>query len=77
MLRGLRDELERAEHVPVVGDGEGLHPVGLGFFEHPFDARRAVEEAELGMAVEVAEIWHFLKEIIGEGKTGRPVARLR
>jgi hypothetical protein len=42
----------------VVGDGEGFHAVGGGFFEQAGYARSSVEERELGVAVEVCEVWH-------------------
>jgi hypothetical protein len=61
VLGRLRHELEHPEHIPVVGDGQGFHAIGCGFFEQSGDAGRAVEQRELGMAVEVGEVWHQVK----------------
>ncbi|MCU0353337.1 MAG: hypothetical protein MUD08_06285 [Cytophagales bacterium] len=55
MLGGFGHELERPEHVAVVGEGHGGHAVGLGLFHKPPDVGRAVEQRKLGMAVQVAE----------------------
>ena len=54
----LGHKLERAEHIAVVGDGQGFHAVGFGFFEERRDGGCAVEQGVLGMAVEVGELWH-------------------
>ena len=54
----LRHKLERTEHVAVVGDRNGFHTIGSGFFKQRRNTRRAVEQGELGVAVEVCELWH-------------------
>ena len=56
VLPGLRHEFERAEHISVVGDGDGGHVVVFGLFEHLTDVRRAVEKGVFGVAVQVGEL---------------------
>ena len=60
VLVGLGHEVERPEHVAVVGEGHGGHPVGLGLFHQGADAGLAVEKGVLGVRVEVREDGHFL-----------------
>ena len=51
-------EGHRSEHVAVVGDGERLHPEERRLVDEGVDLARAVEQAELGVEVEVGEIGH-------------------
>ena len=51
-----RLELVRAEHVPVVRDGHGVHPVPSRVLDQVLDAVRAVEEGVLRVEMEVDEV---------------------
>jgi hypothetical protein len=55
---GFGHKLEHPEHVAVVGDSQGFHAVGGGFFEQRRYRRCAIKQGVLGMAVEVCELWH-------------------
>ena len=52
-LGGLGVKLQGTEHGAVVGDGHGLHPVSLGLLEQRIDADRAVEQAVLGVDMQM------------------------
>ena len=54
-LFGLLIELESAVEVAVVGEGQGVHAVGLGAGDELVDGAGAVEEAVMAVAVEVNE----------------------
>jgi len=55
-LVGLLVEVDGTVHVAVVGDGHGGHPEFLGLFEEVAEADGAVQEAVLGVEVEMDEI---------------------
>ena len=55
LLERLLIELDGAEQIAVVRDGDRLHPECDGLLEHLVDLLRAVEKRELGMVVEVDE----------------------
>ena len=50
---GFGYEFKGAEHVAVVGDGEGRHSVLDGLFVEALDGCGSVEEGELGMRMEM------------------------
>ena len=49
---------ERAEHIAMVGDREGLLAHGLGVRDHFFIGRGPIEEGVVGVDVKVDEILH-------------------
>ncbi len=49
-------EVHRPEHVAVVGDGHGLHAEALGLGHELADVAGTVEEAVLGVEMEVDEV---------------------
>ena len=55
-LFGLDVEFQGAEHGAVVGDGHGAHPVFLALGQQVADPDGAVEQAVLGVDMEVDEI---------------------
>ena len=46
-------ELDRAEHGAVVGQGDGIHPHGLGSRDELLDIAEAVQQGVGGMDVQV------------------------
>ena len=48
-------ELDGAEEIAVIGEGAGVHALGLDVGDELRDPARAVEEAVVGMAVEMDE----------------------
>ena len=59
VLVGLGHEVERAEHIAVVGEGHGGHAVLLRLLHQGRNAGLAVEQRVLGVAVEVRENGHW------------------
>ena len=61
-LVGLLIKFHRPEHGAVIGDGHGFHAELPGPFEEPIDADGAVQQAVLGVDVEVNKpgesAWH-------------------
>ena len=57
---GGHHELGHAVHVAVVADADGLHAAVGGFLDHAVDFAGAVEQAVLGVVVEVAVFGHKL-----------------
>ena len=55
VLGGFAEKLDRAKHVAMVGDGHRGHARGVGVLEQRLDLVGAVEEAVLGMDVEMGE----------------------
>ena len=55
---GLGVEVDRAEHVAVIGDRDGVHPELLHLGEQVLHADRAVEQAVLRVQMEVGELGH-------------------
>ena len=55
VLSALEVEVGDAEHVPVVGEGNGGHVEVVGTPHHVGDARRTVEYREVRVIVEVHE----------------------
>jgi hypothetical protein len=55
LLAGLV-ELDRAEHVAMIGEGHGAHPLGLGARHQVLDLERAIEQRVLRVDVEVDEL---------------------
>ena len=53
-----RVEICRAEHIAVVGDGAGGHAVILGAGAEILDADGAVQQAVLGMAMQMHKVGH-------------------
>ena len=61
MVLGLAVKLQGAVHGAVVGDGHRLHAAGLAFVEQVGQADGAVQQAVLGMDVQVDKgVWHIL-----------------
>ncbi len=60
-------EGHRPEHVPVVGDGEGLHALPGRLIHEGVDLAGPVEEAELGVQVEVDELLAHSHSIVEGG----------
>ena len=61
---GSEVEVDRPEHVPMVGDGAGGHAESLGRVEQGFEPDGAVEEAELRMEMKVDEFAHIYSHSI-------------
>ena len=66
-------EIDRAEHVPVIGDGAGGHAEGLGRLEKAVEADGAVEKTELGVQVEMDEFAQRLFPLYGARRFRRYV----
>ena len=49
-------EVDRAEEVPVISDGQGRHPVFLGFGDQRLQCARPVQQAILAVDVQVDKI---------------------
>lgn len=60
---GLRYELEGAEHIAVVGQGDALLSVPDSFIHQGFDVAGPIQQGVLGMAMEVEEIRHNLLSV--------------
>ncbi len=58
VLLGLGHELERAEHVAMVGQRHAFLAVGLGLGHHGFDGGGTVEQRKLGVVVQMDELGH-------------------
>ena len=57
-------ELKYTEHIPVIGDGEGFHAIGSGFFEQTGNRGGTIEQRELRMAVQVSKIRHIERRLV-------------
>jgi hypothetical protein len=57
-LLGLAVEVERAEHVAVIGDRDRVHPEVLDLGEQILHPDRAIEQAVLGVEVQMREPGH-------------------
>src|SRR3984893_4754537 len=55
VLDGFAEELDRAEHVAMVGDGHRGHPGGVGVLEQRVNLVGTVEQTVLGMNVQMGE----------------------
>ena len=55
VLAGLHEEFDRAEHVAMVGHGDGGHAGGFGVFDQRADFVGAVEQTVLRMNVKMDE----------------------
>ena len=71
-LERRRLELVRAEHVPVVGDGDGVHPEVLHLMDQVLDAVGAVQEGVLGVQVEMNEVGGHPARILVPRGAGAP-----
>ena len=60
-------EFEGAEHVAMVGQGDAGHAQGLGARGQALYRRRAVEQREIRMVVEVDKFSHSVASIIAAG----------
>ena len=58
-------ELHRAEHVAVVGHGDGRLPQALGPLDQRGDLVGAVQQAVLGVAMKVYEVVHSHSMVAG------------
>ena len=58
VLVGLGHEVERPEHVAVVGEGHGRHPVGLGLLHQARNGGLPIEQRILSVRVQVRENGH-------------------
>jgi hypothetical protein len=65
VLDRLRLDLERAEHVPVIGDGHGRHAVLQDVLDQVLRPVRAVEERVLGVEMQVDEVGRHACRILG------------
>ncbi len=65
-------ELDRAEHVAVIREGEGAHPQCLGPGDHAAHRGGPVEEGKIRMVVEMDELGHILGLVYrSRGRPGR------
>src|ERR1700732_386077 len=55
VVDGFAEELDRAEHVAMVGDGHSGHPRGAGVLKQRVNLVGAVEQFVLSMDVEMGE----------------------
>ena len=51
----------------MLGDSNGRHLQLDGLIEHFVDAASSIEQRELGMKMQVDEIWHYSHSIVEGG----------
>src|ERR1700722_12983448 len=74
VLSGFAEELDRTEHVAMVGDGHRGHARRMRVLEQRFDLIGAVEQAVLGMDVEMGET-HWRRNLLLATTTTSAAAR--
>ena len=65
VLERLRLDLERPEHVPVVGHGDGSHPVLQDVLDEVLRPVGTIEKRVLSVQVKVDEVGRHAERILG------------